>query len=125
MYMPGRDTMHLRNNQAAGLFLFLHLATGTFLCSQAPPDRPQSQPNQRSSQPTALPADVDPADPALPVWARPPAAATASPNTADKSPGGVPAGQQSPPQGRLGEVTKSGGTYVYRQQVDEVILQAT
>ena len=116
--------MHLRNNQAAGLFLFLLLATGTFLHSQAQPSQPQSQPNQQQTPPpTALPADVDPADPALPVWARP-AATAASPNV-NKPPANVPPGQQSPPEGRVGEVTKSGGTYVYRSQVDEVTLQAT
>jgi len=114
--------MHLRNKQAAGLFLFLMLATGTFLQSQAQPSQPQSQQNQRQIQPTALPADVDPADPALPVWARP--AVTAA-NPTNKPPDNVPPSQQAPPAGRLGEVTKSGGTYVYRSQVDEVTLQAT
>ncbi len=113
--------MHLRNNQAAGLFLFLLLATGTFLHSQAQPNQPHPQQNQQQI-PTTLPADVDPADPALPVWARP--AATAA-STATKPPANVPPGQITPPEGRVGEVTKSGGTYVYRSQVDEVTLQAT
>jgi Ca-activated chloride channel family protein len=117
--------MHLRNKRAAGLFVFLILATGTFLHSQGQPDRAQSQQKQQPTQPTALPADVDPADPALPVWARPAAStATAPAPDVNKSPGHVPSVQQPAPEGRVGEVTKSGGTYVYRQQVDEVTLQA-
>src|SRR6266704_4181061 len=83
MFMPGRDTMHLRNNKAAGLFLFLLLATGPFLRSQGQPDKSQAQPQPTKQQipSTPLPSDIDPADPALPVWARPaPTAAAANPD---------------------------------------------
>src|SRR5882757_1601096 len=115
MYMPGRDTMHLRNKQAARLFLFLLLASGLFLRLQGQSNPVQPQQHQQQTPPTALPADVDPADPALPVWARPaPVAASANAT----NPTDVPPGKITPPQGRVGEVTKSGGTYVYRSQVD-------
>jgi VWFA-related protein len=119
--------MHLRNNRALGFLGLVLLATGTFLHSQGQPAKPQSQQNQQPT-PTALPADIDPADPALPVWARPAPAATPATTAADpkasKPSVSVPLGQQTPPEGRVGEVTRSGGTYVYRQQVDEVTLQA-
>src|SRR5258708_30126401 len=94
MSTPGRDTMHLRNKRAVGFFAFLLLATGTFLYSQGKPDRPQPQQNQQPT-PTALPADIDPADPALPVWARPaptapPAAASADTNARKPAANGPP-----------------------------------
>jgi len=114
--------MHLRSKQAARLFLFLLLASGLFLRLQGQSNPVQPQQHQQQTPPTALPADVDPADPALPVWARPaPVAASANAT----NPTDAPPGKITPPQGRVGEVTKSGGTYVYRSQVDEVTLQAT
>ncbi len=107
--------------------------TSPALQSQGQPAKPQpqSQQNQQPT-PTALPADIDPADPALPVWARPapstaPAATAADTNAskpAVKPSVNVSPDQQTPPDGRVGEVTKGAGGYVYRQQVDEVTLQA-
>jgi len=117
--------MHLRNNKAAGLFLFLLLATGPFLRSQGQPEKPQPQPAKQQTPSTSLPADIDPADPALPVWARPARTTTAANPDAGKPAADTPPNQLKPPDGRVGEVTRSGGTYVYRQQVDEVTLQAT
>src|SRR5882762_3813557 len=114
MFMPGRDTMHLRNNKAAGLFLFLLLATGPFLRSQGQPDKPQSQPAKPQLPSTPLPSDIDPADPALPVWARPAPTAAAANSDATKpaANANTPPGQIKPPERRVGEVTRSGGTYV-------------
>src|SRR5882672_2173949 len=101
MFMPGRDTMHLRNNKAAGLFLFLLLATGPFLRSQGPTEKPQSQPAKQQTPSTALPADIDPADPALPVWARPARTTTAANPDAGKPAVYTPPNQLKPPDGRV------------------------
>src|SRR5689334_14876725 len=130
MSMPERDTMHLRNKKAVGV-LFFTLAATAFLGGQAQPSQPQAQTPQRV-EPTHLPPDVDPYDPALPVWARPatpPPSAAASPapaaNVPGKQPGGNP-GEAPISEGAVGAVTtdaKGGFTYVSR--VNEVTLSAT
>ena len=82
-------------------------------------------------QATPLPKDIDPSDPALPVWLRPgnphaaAAAATPAPNAVpDTTPAAKP--PQPAPEGTLGEVTKnSSGGFVLRVRSDEVTLQAT
>src|SRR6476646_233171 len=130
MYMPERDIMRLRNKQIVGTIIFVLLGATSFWGSQGPAAQPQQ--NQQRVQATPLPSDIDPSDPALPVWARPatPASGTAA---ASKSatPGNVPAtkqpGQQQPEEqplvgGQMGEVTRSGGQYVFRSQVNEVVL---
>jgi VWFA-related protein len=89
--------------------------------------------NSEKIQPTPLPKDVDPSDPALPVWLRPantrPAATTSTPTPKPAaSPAGTPAANQPQPTGEanVGEVTKSSsGGYVLRVRSDEVTLQAT
>jgi VWFA-related protein len=83
-------------------------------------------------QATPLPKDIDPSDPALPVWLRPAsphaAAAAASTPAPNAVPEATPAGKppQPAPEGTLGEVTKnSSGGFVLRVRSDEVTLQAT
>ena len=95
-----------------------------------------AQSSQHQVQPTPLPPDVDPNDPAVPVWARPakPAQPAAETN-APAGPGNVPGGaatsklppdlQPSTEVGTVGEVTKGEKGFVYRTRVDEVTLQAT
>jgi hypothetical protein len=131
--MPERDIMHRRNNQVVGLFLFLLLVTNPFMGIQAQPNQAsgaQAQGTQRV-QPTSLPPDIDPNDPAIPVWARPVGVA----NNAGKPPAtaaNVPAQPGKQPdqpvnEGAIvGEVTKnSSGGFTYKSIVNEVTLSAT
>jgi VWFA-related protein len=131
MYMPERDIMRLRNKQIIGTIIFVLLGATSFWGTQGPATQPQQ--NQQRVQATPIPSDIDPSDPALPVWAKP---ATPAPGTAKASkpatPGNVPSTKQQPGQqpveeqplvgGGLGEVTRSGGQYVFRSQVNEVVL---
>lgn len=129
MYMPERDIMRLRNKQIVGTIFFVLLGATSFWGTQGPTTQPQQ--NQQRVQATPVPSDIDPSDPALPVWAKP---ATPPPGTANASksatPGNVPStkqGQQPVEDqpligGGLGEVTKSGGQYVFKSQVNEVVL---
>ena len=116
--------MHLRNNKALGVLLFSLLATSPFWAVQNQTNPPQAQ---QRIQPTPLPPDVDPGDPALPVWARPaaPAASTTTkPATPGSQPGTTP--QQPISDNSLGEVTKdSSGGFRYTSRVNEVTLSAT
>ncbi len=127
--------MHRRNNRVVGLLLFSLLVTTSFM-GQGQPNQAQAQGTQQV-QPTPLPSDVDPNDPAVPAWvprpAAPPASAnkTTKPGTATAS-GNVPATQpgkapnQPISEGAVGEVTKdAGGVFGYRQVVNEVTLSAT
>src|SRR5215467_8973928 len=131
MYMPERDIMRLRNKQINGTIIFVLLGATSFWGTQGPATQPQQ--NQQRVQVTPVPSDIDPSDPALPVWAKP---ATPAPSTANASkpatPGNVSSTKQQPGQQPvqeqplvgtgLGEVTKSGGQYVFRSQVNEVVL---
>lgn len=128
MYMPERDIMRLRNKQIVGTIIFVLLGVTSFWGTQGPATQPQQ--NQQRVQATPIPSDVDPSDPALPVWAKPaPGAANAS---KPATPGNVPSTKQQPGQQQpaeeplvgtgLGEVTKSGGQYVFKSQVNEVVL---
>ncbi len=91
----------------------------------------QAQDAARQIQATPLPKDVDPNDPALPVWMRPASARAAAPSAtpAPKAPANLPPGEPPPPPSGaasdIGEVKKQDGKFVYRKQVDEVTLQAT
>jgi VWFA-related protein len=123
--------MRLRNKQIIGTIIFVLLGATSFWGTQGPAAQPQQ--NQQRVQATPIPSDIDPSDPALPVWAKP---ATPAPGTAKASkpatPGNVPSTKQQPGQqpveeqplvgGGLGEVTRSGGQYVFRSQVNEVVL---
>src|SRR5690348_15364081 len=131
MYMPERDIMRLRNKHIIGTIFFVVLGATYFWGTQGPTTQPQQ--NQQRVQATPIPSDIDPSDPALPVWAKP---ATPAPGTAKASqpatPGNVPSTKQQPGQeplgdqplvgGELGQVTKSGGQYVFKSQVNEVVL---
>ena len=131
MYMPERDIMRLRNKQIVGTIIFVLLGATSVWGTQSP--AVPSQQNQQRVQATPIPSDIDPSDPALPAWAKP---ATPAPGTAKVSkpatPGNVPSTKQQPGQqpvqdepligGELGQVTKSGGQYVFKSQVNEVVL---
>jgi VWFA-related protein len=119
--------MHLRNKLAVRPVygaLGLLLMTALFLWGYR---QVQAQQNQaQKPQPTALPADVDPSDPALPVWLR--AGAASHPAAAASTPApGSPAASPSPSQVApgVGEVQRKGDQFTIRVQSDEVTLQAT
>jgi Ca-activated chloride channel family protein len=130
MYMPERDIMRLRNKQILGTVIFVLLGATSFWGTQGPTTQPQQ--NQQRVQATPIPSDIDPSDPALPVWAKPsappPGAASVSkpatpgnPST-KQQPGQQPVGEEPLIRGQLGEVTRSGDQYVFKSQVNEVIL---
>jgi Ca-activated chloride channel homolog len=122
--------MHLRNKTAVGLLFGALLVTAFILRGQ---NQLQAQQNQRQKiQATSLPADVDPSDPAVPVWLRPSAPRAAASSTPAPSTGNVPPGQQPQPSQQqpqvapgVGEVIRKGDMYTIRVQSDEVTLQAT
>jgi VWFA-related protein len=84
----------------------------------------QQQPGQQQQvQPTPLPSDVDPSDPALPAWmhpATPPPSAKGTGTTPNNTP------NQAQGQGQSGQVTTGkGGGFTFRKDVEEVVLHAT
>jgi VWFA-related protein len=117
--------MHLRNKRVIGVLSFLLLVSPLFLRAQAQTSQPQSQ-APSSVQATPLPPDVDPNDPALPVWARPatPPKPAANANVPANQPSKAP--QQPISEGSVGEVTKNAkGEFTYTSLVNEVTLSAT
>jgi Ca-activated chloride channel homolog len=120
--------MHLRNKTVVAVVSCSVLAAAFILKAQTTVQGPNNQQQPQTtplSQATPLPKDVDPTDPALPVWMRP--AHPVAKSTPAPSPTGKPA--QPQPEagglGQLGEVTKSGGGFTIRVRSDEVTLQAT
>jgi Ca-activated chloride channel homolog len=127
--MPERDIMRLRNNQVVGTIFFVLLGATPFWGTQGPTTQPQQNQPQRV-QATPIPSDIDPSDPALPVWAKPaPGASNASkPATPANVPSKPQPGQPGQPSGsntEIGTVTRDKEGYVFRQQVNEVTLAAT
>src|SRR5260370_6098614 len=111
--------MLLRNNSPfLGILVFCLLCACLLRGATGQQDQTK-QAGQQGTQPSALPADVDPADPAVPVWMRPARAATPSKNIAATPATKVPA---DPQPSLVGEVTKSGTGFVMRTRVDEVRL---
>src|SRR5580765_4792014 len=128
MSMPERDTMRLRNKWVVGTLSFVLMGASSFWGTQSPTTQPQQ--NQQRIQATPVPSDIDPSDPALPVWAKPatppPTAANTKPTPANVPPSGQQPGQtQQPGNDTVGAVTRSGDRYVFRSQVNEVTLSAT
>jgi Ca-activated chloride channel homolog len=123
--------MHLRNKTVVGVVSGSLLAVGFFLRANDPVQaQDKDKDNQRKVQATPLPADVDPNDPALPVWMRPgsphaTASSTPAPAPANVPPGQQPQQPQPADQSKAGEVTRSGTGFRIRVQSDEVTLQAT
>ena len=103
--------MHLREINVWRMIAFASLLLAIALHAQ---NQQQGQTTRQPIQPTPLPADIDPNDPALPVWMKPEASRPAS-GTARE-----PAESEG-----VGQVTKSGGGFVFKTQVDEVTLHAT
>ncbi|HEY6970072.1 MAG TPA: VWA domain-containing protein [Candidatus Angelobacter sp.] len=126
--------MHLHNRPVFTV-LFCFLVFGLLAGSAfALPPTQQSQSQQNPGiQPTPLPSDVDPSDPALPVWMRPATPPPSSKNANATPPANssannanVPSNPNVPPnqqtQGRVGQVVKGDRGYVMRTQVENVFL---
>jgi Ca-activated chloride channel family protein len=124
MSMPERDTMRLRNKQVLGIFCFMLLGATSFWGAQGPTTQPAQ--NQQRVQATPIPSDIDPSDPALPVWAKPaPGTVATKPATPANVPSGTQPGQAKTGNDEVGAVTKNGDRYIFRSQVNEVTLSAT
>jgi Ca-activated chloride channel family protein len=127
MSMPERDTMRLRNKRVFSIFCFMLLGATSFWGAQGPTTQPAQ--NQQRVQPTPIPSDIDPSDPALPVWAKPatpaPGTAASKPATPANVPSGTRPGEAQTGNNEVGAVTKSGDRYIFRSQVNEVTLSAT
>jgi VWFA-related protein len=117
-----------RNKVATGLLfgvLGVLLVAALVLWGHSQVQAQQSQPQK--PQATPLPADVDPADPALPVWLRNTgtAHAAAASTPAPGSPSPAPSGQPGQVAPGVGQVQRKGDQFTIRVQSDEVTLQAT
>lgn len=116
--------MRLHNRAILSVLFFLLccvlLSGSTFAQSQS------SGQQSQTVQPTPLPPDVDPSDPALPAWLRP----ATPPKTAKTASGAnaqpvvdediVPTGQS-----RVGEVTKGNKGFLMKSVVENVTLPVT
>jgi Ca-activated chloride channel homolog len=120
--------MHLRNKTVIVCLCLLTITSGLWAQNQ-----PQSSSTPGQAQATPLPSDVDPSDPAIPVWARPVVSAKPSQPAAGNTPSSSPASKPGtlPPDlqregGVVGAVTRDEkGSFRYVQRVDEVTLHAT
>ena len=113
----------LRRNNSSFLGILVLCLLTAFLLRGATGQQDQTKrTDQQGTQPSVLPVDVDPADPAVPVWMRPARAADPNKNMAVTPASKVPA---NPQPNLVGEVTKSGTGFVMRTRVDEVSLPVT
>ncbi|HEV3315806.1 MAG TPA: VWA domain-containing protein [Candidatus Angelobacter sp.] len=114
--------MHLRNKPVVwvGFCLVLAIASCSWAQGQQGSQGQQSQ-GQQQVQPTPLPSDVDPSDPALPTWMRPATPVTPPPGAKNTVPS-----NQTPGQGQAGQVTTGkNGSFTFKKDVEEVTLHAT
>jgi len=110
--------MHLRNKPVVWVGFFLVLAAASLSWAQGQ----QGSQGQQQIQPTPLPSDVDPSDPALPTWMRP---ATPPPGAKNTTPSNQTPGQNQG-QGQSGQVTTGkNGSFTFKKDVEEVTLHAT
>ena len=128
MFMPRRDTMHLRTNYYVLLTATILLLTGWAL-AQSAPAQPANQPGmtppsapgltQQSTPPagSSAPADQAPAN-------QTPANQTPDQQPIPKAPNQPGDTVQVPTQGQAPE-SQSGDVYIFKKEVDEVTLHAT
>lgn len=119
--------MH-RHNKATLSVLFCFLFCVVFAASalaQASGQQPAG-PQHQAIQPTTLPSDIDPSDPALPVWLKSAVPAARS-NTASGAVSQPAVNEDIVPSGnaRVGEVTKDKGGFRMRALVENVTLPVT
>jgi Ca-activated chloride channel homolog len=149
MCSPRRDIMRLHSKATLPvvLFLLLYVLLSTSAPAQSQSNGSQTNGQQSNAQPinvqpgndqeskgqqaqavqpTPLPSDVDPADPALPVWLRPATASTSAGKTAAAA-NAQPAVNEDivPSTGHVGEVTKGEHGFGMRVKVENVTLPVT
>lgn len=122
--------MHLRNKTVLWVLACFLLGGSVFSPAQTQQNQGTAAAAQGSVQPTPLPGDVDPSDPALPVWAKPatpPPSAKATPNTPPSAATGKAQPNQPQPSdtGAVGQVTKGQGGFVFKKRVENVTLPVT
>jgi Ca-activated chloride channel homolog len=132
MCSPKRDIMRLHSKATLPVLLFFlfYFVVCATASAQSQPQGQESQGQQNKAetsqavQPTPLPSDVDPADPALPVWLRP---ATATTKAAKTTAAGQPTVNEEivPSQGQVGVVTKGEHGFGMHVQVQNVTLPVT
>lgn len=113
--------MHLNNKTTLGVVFCLVFSLFLSASAFARPQNPQGQP-------TALPSDIDPADPALPVWMRPaapPPSKNATPTPPPNANNVPPTNQRPQQQGNVGQVTKNDKGFVFTSLVQNVTLPVT
>ena len=118
--------MPRRNRKSAAALagswvLMAALMAGQNPASLQPASKSPAQSVPQQVQPTPVPPDIDPADPALPLWARSKAPAGSNPGI----PPAATASRAAEPPPETGEVKRSGGGFVIGVRVDEVALHAT
>lgn len=108
-------------------FLCLVLVGSTLARPQAQPAQGQQQ--NQTFQPSQLPSDIDPSDPALPVWMRPANAAPSPKTSSSTSKQPVPTANEDivpTHPGQAGQVTKNDrGGFSYISVVQNVTLPVT
>src|SRR5262249_26319666 len=129
MCSPKRDTMHLHNKPSFTVIfclLFCILVAGSAF-AQPQAQSSQGQHNQ-TVQPTPLPSDIDPADPALPVCMRsatpapPPTSTNTPPNTKPSSSDADIVPSSKAP---VGQVIKGKSGYEMIKRVQNIMLPVT
>lgn len=125
MCSPKRDIMRLHNKAVFVTFLCL-ICSVFFGGSAFAQSQNQIQPNSGQSEAvkaTPLPSDIDPSDPALPVWMRPATAPPTAKAASNAKPS--PVNENIVPTGRVGEVTKGEHGFGMRVKVENVTLPVT
>ncbi|HEY6348363.1 MAG TPA: VWA domain-containing protein [Candidatus Angelobacter sp.] len=122
--------MHLHNKTTFTVVFCLGFSLFLGASAFARPQGSQGQTQQNQTfQPTPLPSDIDPSDPALPVWMKPapPPSANTTKNAGTPSPTtNVPPNQRPQQQpGSVGQVTKGDRGFVFRSTVENVTLPVT
>lgn len=131
MCLLKRDIMRPNNRPLLAMsfyfFLCLVLVGGALARPQAQPAQGQQQ--NQTFQPSQLPSDIDPSDPALPAWMRPAGTAIGSKSNSagNKQPAPAPNEDIVPTNpGQIGTVTKGkGDVFTMRALVQNVTLPVT
>lgn len=106
------------------VLLFYALVAGSVFAQS--PNQQSSGPQRQTVQATPLPSDIDPSDPALPVWLKPSTAASSSKgSTAGNAQ--LAANEDIVPSGqsRIGQVTKGDKGFLMKAVVENVTLPVT
>jgi VWFA-related protein len=127
--------MHLHSKAISSAALYVAFLVALCGAASAQSQAPASSSRKGAEQPshgfkpTPLPSDIDPSDPALPVWMKPATSSTATAKTTTPA-SGPPTGSEDivptgPSTGRVGEVTKNDKGFLMKAVVENVTLPVT